>query len=60
VSKDVVIVLANEGLWSAVKQLGRLVQHHISGLHVNEVLVVVVIEDEQRPGSVCSLVHVDD
>ena len=33
VDKDVVIVGANERVRSAMKQLGRFIQKHITGLH---------------------------
>ena len=58
--EDVVVVSADEGLGAAVQQLGRLVEHHVPRLHLDQVLVVLVVEDQQRPGLVGVLVHVDD
>ena len=40
--------------WTAVQQLGALIEHHVSGLHDDVVFVILVVQNQQRP----VLVHV--
>ena len=46
--------------WSAVQQLGGLIEQHVSGSHEHALLSVVVIQDDQRPVALHVLRNVDD
>ena len=43
-----------------MEQLRGLVQHHVAGLHDYIVLVLLVVQDQQRPVLLHLLIHVDD
>jgi hypothetical protein len=49
-----------EGTWSSVEKFGGFVEDHVPGGHLQLVLLVRMVEDEQLPGSGDLLVHVDD
>ena len=59
--EDVVVELPGEGLRSAVRQLGRLVEQHLSGLEGDAVHGALVVADDEGPRAAAAAVrHVDD
>ena len=43
-----------------MQQLGRLVEEHVSWVHLYRVFLVIVVEDDEGPGFEGLLVHIDD
>ena len=58
--EDVVVELPGEGLRSAVRQLGRLVEQHLSGLEGDAVHGALVVADDEGPRAAAAVRHVDD